>query len=384
MTTIYLDNNATTRPLPAVVEAVTHALGDGFGNPNSVHGVGEQARRLVDDARSDVAALLSCRPTEVIFTSCATESINTALRSAFLSARKSKPRFLITAVEHEAVFDVVADLKSRGAEVEVIPVDSFGALDLDALETALKKPTTMLSLMYANNETGCILDVESAVAMAKDAGAQVHLDAVQAVGKIPLEVGDLGVDFLSLSGHKFHAPKGVGVLFARRGARFRSFVVGAGQETGRRGGTENVPGIVGLGAAARHMGAGIEERCLHLQKLSDLLEEGLLAMDGVRLNGPRKGRMPGTVNVSFQGIEGAAIVVTAARSGVCLSAGSACSAAQYGGSHVLEAMDVPFEYLHGALRVSCCETTTAEEVARALEVVESSVRYLRRMDPTAR
>ncbi len=380
---IYLDNNATTRPLPAVVEAINEVLGEGFGNPSSIHGIGEAARQRVDRARAQVAEVLGARETEVVFTSCATESINAAMRGVVEASRRDRPRVLISAVEHEAVHDVAQWLGARGAEIVVLPVDGSGNLDLDRLDLELKTAPDLVSVMLSNNETGVITQVEEVARRAREAGATVHVDAVQAVGKIPLDVGDLGADLLSLSGHKFHAPKGVGVLFVRRGARCMPFVVGAGQEGGRRGGTENVPGIVGIGVAAEHMGRGVEERCLRLRALSDALEERLLRIAGVRLNGAEARRVPGTVNVSFKGIEGSAVVLTAAREGVCLSAGSACSAAQYGGSHVLEAMGVPFEFLHGSVRISCCETTTMAEVERAAEVIERAVTYLRAMDPSA-
>ena len=380
---IYLDNNATTCPLPAVAEAVLHTLQHGFGNPSSIHGGGEAARQRVEEARAQVAGLINARETEVVFTSCATESINTALRGAVEACRLERSRMVITSVEHEAVHDIAQWLQGRGTDVAIVPVDALGRLDLGRLEEELKTPTTILSLMYANNETGVVMPVPEAVRLARDAGAVVHVDAVQAVGKIPLDVDEIGCDFLSLSGHKFHAPKGVGVLYVRRDARFRPLVIGAGQEGGRRGGTENVPGVIGLGVAAQTMAQGIAERCAHLARLSTRLEERLLAIPDTCLNGDPDGRTPGTVNVSFKGIEGSAVVLTAARDGVCLSAGSACAAAQHGGSHVLEAMGVPFEYLHGAVRFSCCESTTLDEVDRALEVVEKAVAYLRAMDPTA-
>lgn len=380
---IYLDNNATTRPLPAVVEAVTHALGDGFGNPSSIHSAGESARKKVDEARQRMAALIGARETEIVFTSCATESINTAMRGVVEASRAEKKRVLISSVEHEAVHDVASWLITRGVSVTLVPVDGDGLLRIDRLDEELAKgDVTLVSVMLANNETGVITPVAEVTARAQAHGVPVHVDAVQAVGKIPLDVDELGVDLLSLSGHKFHAPKGVGILYVRRGARFRPFVVGAGQEGGRRGGTENVPGIVGIGAAAAHMANGIEVRRKHLANLTRVIEERLLAIDGVRINGARDGRVPGTVNVCFRGIEGSAVVLTAARDGVCLSAGSACSAAQYGGSHVLEAMGVPFEYLHGAVRISCCETTTLDEVERACSVIAKAVEYLRTMDPT--
>jgi len=383
MAMIYLDNNATTRPLPAVRDAVMEVLGDGFANPSSIHGPGESAKGLITEARAGVASLLGARETEIVFTSCATESINAALRGAVAATGKERPRVLITAVEHEAVHDIGQWLEAEGVEVVVIPVDGGGVLDLVRLEQELRIETDVVSLIYANNETGVITPVEEATRIARARGAMVHVDAVQVVGKIPLDVAALGCDMLSLSGHKFHAPKGIGVLYLRRDARFRPFVVGAGQEGGRRGGTENVPGIVGIGAAAVHMAAGIPERRDHLGRLSGRLEERLLSIPDSRLNGLPAGRVPGTVNVSFRGIEGSAVVLTAARAGVCLSAGSACSAAQYGGSHVLEAMGVPFEYLHGAVRFSCCETTSLAEVEEACGVVETAVAYLRSMDPSA-
>ena len=380
--TIYLDNNATTRPHPSVVEAMNQVLGDGFGNPSSIHGIGEAARHRVEDARAQVAGLIGARETEIVFTSCATESINTAMRGVVDAARAERSRVLITSVEHEAVHDAGTWRSSRGGEVGVLPVDGDGVLDMDRLDAELAHGPVLVSIMLANNETGVITPVAEVARRARDAGATVHVDAVQAVGKLVIDVETLGVDLLSLSGHKFHAPKGVGVLFVRRGARSRPFVIGAGQEGGRRGGTENVPGIVGIGVAAEHMGSGIEGRRTHLGSLTAAIAERLLAISDVRINGAREGRVPGTVNVCFKGIEGSAVVLTAAREGVCLSAGSACAAAQYGGSHVLEAMGVPFEYLHGAVRISCCETTTMAEVERACEVITRSVAYLRTMDPS--
>lgn len=383
MDPVYLDNNATTPLLPGVVAAVREAVEQEFGNPSSLHPHGEAARRLVERARGDVAELLACRRTEVVFTSCATESMNAAIRGA-LDARKNageRPRLVTTAVEHEAVHEIAADLGRRGVDVVKLPVDAGGLLDPDDLDRALDTPTHLVSLMLANNETGVILPVEEAAAVARRRGVPVHVDAVQAVGKVPLAVDRLGVDLLSLSGHKFHAPKGVGMLYIRRGTRFRPLLVGAGQEGGRRGGTENVPGIVGLGAAAAHMAGGIEDRRRHLARLGGRIEERLLALPGSRLNGDPERRIPGVVNLSFAGIEGSAVVLTAAREGVCFSAGSACSAAQYGGSHVLEAMGTPFEYLYGAVRLSCSELNTLEEVDRACDVVVRAVRYLRSMDP---
>ena len=386
MAWVYLDNNATTRPLPAVIDAVNDALGEGFANPSSLHGAGAYARRLVDEGRQRVAALLHCRETEVVFTSCATESINGALWGALRATPKGqRPRLIISAVEHEALFDIAQALeRDLGAEVVKIPVDAAGHLDLAVLDRELQTPTTLVSVMLANNETAVLFPAEEVADLVRRRGSTLHLDAVQAVGKTTLDVGALGVDYLSLSGHKFHAPKGVGVLYLKRGARFVPLLPGATQEGARRAGTENVPGIAGLGVAAEHMSRGIEERRLHLRALSDRLEKRLLQIEDSRLNGDPSGRLPGTTNIAFKGIEGAAIVLTVAREGVCISAGSACSAAEYGGSHVLEAMKTPFDYLYGAIRISCCETNTSAEIDRCAEAVEKAVAYLRAMNPNER
>jgi len=377
----YLDNNATTKPLVEVREAMLETLGPDFGNPSSSHGVGESARHLVEQARGRVAELLACRETEVIFTACATESINTALQGVLAAANRQHPRrLIISAVEHEAVIELARHLeRHRGVALEVVGVDHEGKLDLQALQEALKKPASLLSLMLANNETGVLFPVREAADLAHERGVPVHVDAVQAVGKMPLFVDDLGADLLSLSAHKFHGPKGVGVLYVRRGTALLPLMVGAGQEGGRRGGTENVPGIVGLGVAAEHMRQGIPERRDHLLALTRRLENTLLALPGSALNGAPKGRLPGTCNISFEGIEGHLIVLTAAREGVMISAGAACGASRFGGSHVLEAMGVPYPLLHGSVRFSCAETTTLEEVELALGVVKRAVAYLRGM-----
>ncbi len=380
---IYLDNNATTCPLPEAVKAMQAVLVDDYGNPSSVHGAGERARRHVESARAEVAALLGARPTEIVFTSGATESTNAALRGAIAAARTNTCRIVTTAVEHEATIEVCRHLREQGVRVEIVPVLEDGRLNLGAYERALAEPTTLVSFMAANNETGVFFPLEAMVAKAKAAGAQVHVDAVQIVGKLPIDVEALGVDFVSLSGHKFYAPKGVGALYVRRGARFKPLLFGAPHEGGRRAGTENVPGIVGLGVAARHVRQGIDARRARLGALSARIEARLLALPGTRLNGAKDGRVPGVANLSFRDIEGSAIVITVARDGVCISAGSACSAAQFGGSHVLEAMGVPFEYLHGAIRVSCAESTTEAEVDAACDRIEAAVRYLRSMIPGA-
>jgi cysteine desulfurase len=381
MRLIYLDNNATTRPLPAVVEAVAAALRDGWGNPTSLHAAGERARRIVEDAREKTAALIRARPTEIVFTSGATEGINTVLRGAVEASRGRPARLVITTVEHEATIECAAALRSAGTTVDVIRVDAEGRLDLAHARELLATPASVCSVMYSNNETGMLLPVRKIGELCKERGIPLHVDATQAAGKAPLDVDDLLCDWLSLSAHKFHGPMGVGALYVRRGSRFRRFLHGAPHEGSRRAGTENVPGIAGRGVAAVHAASGIPERRDHLTTVGRLLEERLLRTARTRLNGAPDGRIPGTVNLSFAGLEGSAVVLTAAREGVCLSAGSACSAAQFGGSHVLEAMGTPFEWLHGAVRISCSAETTVEEADAASAVIERSVAYLRSLDP---
>lgn len=383
MREIYLDNNATTRPLPAVVEAVNAALKDVWGNPSSIHGSGERAKKLVDAAREKLAAMIRSRVTEIVFTSGATESINTVLRGAVGAARGQKPRLVISAVEHEATIECAAALKAGGADVDVIRVDAEGRLDLDHAAELLATPANVCCVMFSNNETGVLLPARKVGELCKERGIPYHVDATQAAGKAPLDVDELLCDWLSLSGHKFHGPKGVGILYVRRGSRFRRLLHGAPHEGSRRAGTENVPGIAGMGVAAEHMASDIPARREHLAAITARLEERLLRTGRTRLNGAPGGRIPGTSNVSFAGIEGSAIVLTAAREGVCVSAGSACSAAQFGSSHVLEAMGIPFEWLHGAVRISASAETTAEDADQAAAVIERSVAYLRSLDPSA-
>ncbi|MEY2742553.1 MAG: hypothetical protein RIS21_921 [Planctomycetota bacterium] len=382
--TIYFDANATTRPLPEVVEAVTRALRDAWGNPSSLHGEGAAARECVESARARVAALIGARTTEVIFTSGATESVNTVIRSAVAADRTGRPRILHSAVEHECVIEAAAAARSEGAEIVSIPVDGEGRLDLDVLRSELDRGASLCSVMWSNNETGTLLPVRAVAEACRARGVPLHVDATQAPGKDVVAVEDVGVDFLSISAHKFHGPKGVGALYVRRGARFRKWMHGAPHEGGRRAGTENVPGIVGMGVAAERAASGIAERRAVMASLAEELERGLLAIEGVVVNGRGDGRMPGTVNVSFHGIEGASVVLTAAREGLCLSAGSACSAAQFGGSHVLEAMGMRFERLLGAVRYSLSAENTRDEVGIALDVTRRAVAKLREMDPARR
>lgn len=378
MSTIYLDNNATTPVLPEARAAVDAALSTTFGNPSSLHAVGQAARAVVDRARQQVAALLNARPTEIVFTSGGTEAINTAIHACVNAAPAGSRRVIRSAVEHEAVIEAALH---HAEQVAVVGVDENGTLDLRQLEGELDRGACCLSLMLSNNETGVVLPVSEAVRLAHARGIPVHVDAVQAVGKIALDVEALGCDYLSIAGHKFHAPKGTGALFVRRTARFMPLLVGASQEHARRAGTENVAGIAALGVAAQHMGRGIAERRAHLQSLNTRLERKLLEIPGARLQGGAVARMPGTSNIAFEGLEGAGIVLSVAREGVAISSGSACSASSGGGSHVLEAMKVPYSHLFGAIRVSCSEQNTLAEVDQACNAIAAAVQSLRRMSP---
>ncbi len=381
MREIYFDSNATTRPRDEVVRAVHMVLSESWGNPSSLHGAGARARVLVESSRLDVARLLNCRETEVVFTSGATESVNTAMRAAVAADRSGTRRVIYSAIEHECVIETAAALRREGVEPVSIPVDGEGRLDLEVLNSELAKGASLCSIMWSNNETGTILPVGKVASLCQHYGVPFHIDATQAPGKVPLDVTTIGCEFLSISAHKFHGPKGVGALFVRRDARFRRLLHGAPHESGRRAGTENVPGVVGMGVAARIASTDIESRNAALVRIGARLEESLLTIEGCVVNGRGDGRMPGTVNVSFPRIEGSSVVLTAAREGLCLSAGSACSAAQFGGSHVLEAMGFRYERLLGAVRYSLCAENTSEEVDFAVDITRRAVAKLRSLNP---
>ncbi len=378
MRTIYLDNNATTAPHPTVIEAMRHVLEHVPGNPSSIHGPGQAARAVVDAARVDVAALLGARPTEIVFTSGGTEAINTALHACVQSAPTGSRRIIRSTVEHEAVIEAAL----HGAdEVSVVGVGAEGRLDLAGLTRELARPACCVSLMLSNNETGVLLPIQEAAALARAARVPLHVDAVQAVGKSVLNVEEIGCDYLSIAAHKFHGPKGVGALFVRRGAAFVPLLRGASHESARRAGTENTAALAGMAAAARVMGCGISERRAHLRQLTVRLEALLADIPGVRFQGAGAERMPGTTNVAFEGLEGAGVVLRLAREGIAISSGSACSASMGGGSHVLEAMGVPYSHLFGAIRVSLCEQNTADEIDLAAAAIARAVLALRELLP---
>jgi cysteine desulfurase len=380
-TCIYLDNNATTKVDPEVLKTMLPYLTEFYGNPSSMHAFGGRVGKAVKQARERVAALLGAEASEIIFTSCGSEGNNTAIRAA-LATLPERKHIITTAVEHPAVLNVCKQLEKQGYAVTYLSVDRRGQLDLMELEAAITGNTALVTVMYANNETGTVFPIEQIGAVAKEYGAVFHVDAVQAVGKIPLNLKDSTIDLLTLSGHKLHAPKGVGALYVRRGFRFRPLLVGGHQERGRRAGTENVAGIVALGRAAELEGLHLEEVTKRERKLRDRLEKGLLqAIPDCEVNGDPKNRLPNTTNIGFKYIEGEAILLSLDKYGICASSGSACTSGSLEPSHVLQAMGLPYTILHGSIRFSLSRYTTDAEVDRVLEVMPEIVARLRAMSP---
>jgi cysteine desulfurase len=379
-----MDNNATTRIAPEVIEAMMPYLTDYYGNPSSMHTFGGQVGREVTKARAKVAGLLGAEPEEITFTSCGTESDSTAILSA-LQSFPEKRHIVTTRVEHPAIKTLCDNLDTMTGHkhrVTRLKVSSDGSLDLDEYEAALAEDTAIVSIMWANNETGVIFPIAEMAAMAKKRGILFHTDAVQAVGKIPINLKEIDVDFLSLSGHKLHSPKGVGVLYVRRGTPFVPFLAGGHQEKGRRGGTENVASIIGLGKACELAAEKMEEENTKVRALRDKLENGLLAaVPRSMLNGHKKNRLPNTANISFEFVEGEAILLHLNRYNICASSGSACTSGSLEPSHVLRAMGVPFTAAHGSIRFSLSIYNTEQEVDFILEKIPSIIASLRQMSP---
>jgi cysteine desulfurase len=379
---IYLDNNATTQVAPEALEEMLPYLRERFGNAGSAHTAGRLAEGAVAAARERVSALLGCAPAEMVFTSGGTEGINQALRGVF-EAFPARRHFVTTAVEHSAVLAVADWLRRQGAEVTVLGVDGEGRLDLAALEASLREDTALLSVMAANNETGVLFPLAEIARIARARKVLLHVDGTQAVGKVPLDLASLGVDLFNFSGHKFHAPKGVGGLYVRRGLRLRPYLIGGGQERGRRGGTENVPGIVGLGKAAELAGAHLASPG-PLQALRDRLEAAVLAIPGTRVQGAGAPRVPNTCMASFRDVEGEALLLRLDQEGVCVSTGSACTTGQREPSHVLAAMGVPPAEALGTVRFSLSRFTTEAEIGTVAALLPGLVADLRRGLPMAR
>jgi len=382
--TIYLDNAATTAVDPRVLEAMLPFLSHGYGNPSSVHRTVLAARAALDKARMEVAEGVGASGEEIVFTSCGTESNNLALRGVAF-ARQSEGRHLITsAVEHHAIIRTMAQLADHfGFEVTYLPVDRSGLVDPGDLERALRSDTTLVSIILANNEVGTVEPVAEMARLVHARGAVFHTDAVQAVGHLPVDVNALGVDLLSFSGHKLHAPKGVGALYVRNGTPLLPMQTGGGQEAGRRSGTENLPYIVGLAKAVSLASDNLEEHVACVRALRDRLIAGVLErIPDVLLTGHPDLRTPHNASFAFAGVEGESLVVQLTISGVEASTGSACSAGEAGASHVLEAMAIPEPWIHGSLRLSLSRQTTAQEIDRTLDVLCSAISRLRALAPS--
>ena len=382
MQTVYFDNNATTRTADEVRESMLPFFGELYGNPSSMHAFGGGVSKHLSDARERVAEFLNCSPDEVIFTSCATESDNTAIRgTADWFGRDMK--VITTAVEHPAVLQPARRLKAQGFNEVELPVNEVGQIDLDQLRVELKgTKNALVSVMWANNETGTIFPIREVAEIAKEYGAVMHTDAVQIAGKERIDVQKVPVDTLAISGHKFHAPKGVGVLYVRKGTKIKPFMIGGHQENGRRAGTENVPHIVGLAKACEIATANLETEAKTVGAMRDRLEAGILAScPNVRVNGDRAHRLTNTLNVSFEYIEGEAIAYRLSDLGICISTGSACASGSLDPSHVIRAMGVPFIAVHGSVRFSLSRYNTMDEVDYVLDKLPPVIKTLRELSP---
>jgi cysteine desulfurase len=381
MKTIYLDNNATTQVAEEVLDAMLPYFRDLYGNPSSMHSFGGQVGRSIREAREQAAALIGAGPDEIIFTSCGTESDNAAIRSA-LAAHPDRRHILTSRVEHPAVKSLCADLSRQGYRITELPVDKDGILDMAQYERALTPDTAIASLMWANNETGVLFPVDKAAELARERGILFHTDAVQAVGKIPINMQTSAIDMLSISGHKLHAPKGIGILYVRKGTKFSPFLIGGHQEKGRRGGTENTPSIIGLGKACELAARNMDKENRVVLRLRDKLETEILSrIPNSRVNGTSMYRLPNTTNISFEFVEGEAILLLMDDYGICASSGSACTSGSLQPSHVLRAMGVPFTMAHGSIRFSLSIYNTEEEIDFVIEKLPSIIARLRSMSP---
>ena len=369
---IYLDHNATTPLDPRVLEAMLPVLREGFGNPSSLHWYGQQARALLDEARAHVARLVGATPSEIVFTGSGTEADNMALRGVMAAAREPRRKIVYSAIEHHAVVNTAKALAEEGWPVEVVRAGSDGRIDLDDLRAKVDDRTALVAVMRANNETGVIQPVEDVVRIARAAGALVHCDGVQAAGKIPVDVKALDVDTLALSAHKFYGPKGVGVLYVKRGTRLKPWARGGSQERNRRAGTENVAGIVGLGRAAALAADDLEAEAPRLEALRDRLETRLLSIPGARRNGDGP-RVPNTLNVSFEGIEAESLLMALDLAGIAVSTGAACAAGAVEPSHVLRGMGLPTDRVQGSIRLSLGRATSAPAIDRAADAITAAV-----------
>ncbi|MEA2707468.1 MAG: cysteine desulfurase [Phycisphaerales bacterium] len=380
MDVVYLDNNATTKTAPEALSAMMPFLTEWYGNPSSVHRFGQRARQAIDESRARCALLVGCGESELMFTAGGTESINSAVRGMF-AARSPRKRIVTTTVEHSATRELLAQLAKEGAEIVAVRVDRDGNLDLDELRASVTDDTALVTIMWANNETGVLFPVEQIAEISRARRVPFHCDGTQAVGKIPVNLVTLAVDAFSFASHKFHGPKGVGGLFIRRGVRIRPLLIGGPQERGRRGGTENVPGVVGMGAAAELAKAALPQMS-RVAELRDRLERAILEkIPDTHLMGGRENRLPNTTNIAFARLEAEAILLLLSEQGICASAGAACSSGSLDPSHVIRAMQIEDKIAHGAVRFSLSRYTTEAEVDRTLEVLPRVIERLRKVLP---
>ncbi len=380
---VYLDNNATTRVADEVKAEMDKFFTEFYGNPSSMHFFGGQVQKYIDQAREKVASLIGAKPQEIIFTSCGTESNSTAIYSA-LRANPEKRHIITTSVEHPSVLNLCKYLETQGYRITYLSVSEDGMIDVNEVEKAITTSTAIVSVMWANNETGVIYPVEEIAEICKRKGVLFHTDAVQAVGKIPINMSSNKIDMLSVSGHKLHAPKGIGFLYVRQGSPFVPFLIGGHQERGRRAGTENVPYIVGLGKACEIAKANIERENTYVRGLRDMLEESILSkIPYIRINAKNVSRLPNTSSISFGYVEGESIILLLSEKGICASTGSACSSGSLEPSHVLMAMKLPMIYAHGTVRFSLSIYNTEDDIKYLLEVLPDVIKKLRDISPFA-
>ena len=379
---IYADNAATTQMSKAAISAMLNCMEEIWGNPSSLYGLGQQAKEVLEDARERIAACIGASPKEITFTSGGSEADNQAIRSAaLLGVRKGKRHIVSTAFEHHAVLHTLKKLEGEGFEVELLPVGELGTVTAQQVAVAIREDTALVTVMYANNEIGSILPISEIGRVCRDRGVLFHTDAVQAAGHLPIDVKAQNIDLLSLSAHKFHGPKGIGVLYARQGVPLSNLIEGGAQERGKRAGTENVPAIVGMAAALEEACAHMDENTAKVSALRDRLIAGLSQIPHSVLNGDPVNRLPSNVNFCFEGIEGESLLLLLDDRGICASSGSACTSGSLDPSHVLLAIGRPHEVAHGSLRLSLCVENTEADVVEILSAVREIVGYLRNMSP---